>query len=116
VTNLENTFTSEELEALILGACWAMEDEDDSIADAATTACEKLASMLPNPKSGVLACPIPNPDDPTGSYWIPFLNGAAEAERKLELVYRDKMGSGTSRVIWRSWRGARRVRTSGSFA
>jgi predicted DNA-binding transcriptional regulator YafY len=100
VTTPESKFTAEELESLILGACWAMEDEDDSIADAATTACEKLAAMLPEPKAGELVCPSPNPDDLTGGYWLPFLEGAAEAERKLELVYRDKMGSGTSRVIW----------------
>jgi len=95
-----NPFTADEFDALLLGLCWAMEDEEPSVATAAATACEKIAALLPAPPALALDCPAPNPDDPSGSYWIPFLEAAAESERKLSLVYRDKTGSGSSRVIW----------------
>ena len=104
----ETTFTAEEFDALLLGLCWAMDDEEPSVAIAASSACEKISSLLPEPSSLSIDCPAPNPDDPTGSYWIPFLEDASAAERKLSLVYRDKTGSGSSRVIWPlmvdSWR------------
>lgn len=99
-TGPANTFTEEELDALLLGLHWAMEDEEDSVADAATSACDKIAAMLPEPVAMTVPCPRPNPDDPSGSHWIPFLEAACAAERKLSLVYRDKTGSGSSRVVW----------------
>jgi predicted DNA-binding transcriptional regulator YafY len=103
-----NLFSSDEFEALLLGLCWAMDDEEPTIAVAAASACEKISALLPEPAPLEIACPIPNPDDPSGSYWGPFVEAAAEAERKLSLVYRDKTGNGTSRVIWPlmldSWR------------
>jgi predicted DNA-binding transcriptional regulator YafY len=95
-----NLFTAEEFDALLLGLCWAMDDEEPSVAIAASSACEKISSLLPEPESLAIDCPAPNPDDPSGSYWIPFLDGASAAESKLSLVYRDKTGSGSSRVIW----------------
>ena len=103
-----NTFTEDEFEALLLGLSWAMEDEEPSVATAATTAIQKIAAMLPEPPAMELEAPSPNPDDPTGSSWIPFLEAASESERKLSLVYRDKTGSGSSRIVWPlmldSWR------------
>jgi predicted DNA-binding transcriptional regulator YafY len=93
-------FTPDEFDALLLGLCWAMEDEEPSVAIAASSACEKISGLLPEPLAEPIACPNPNPDDPSGSYWVPFVESAAEAERKLSLVYRDKMGAGTERVIW----------------
>jgi predicted DNA-binding transcriptional regulator YafY len=97
---LTTTFTPDELDSILLGLCWAMEDEEPSVADAAATACEKIATLLPEPTAALIDCPAPNPDDPTGSYLIPFLESAAEAEVKLSLVYRDKVGNGSSRVVW----------------
>jgi len=101
-------FTADELDALLLGLCWTMEDEEPSVATAAATACEKIAAMLPEPPAMELERPDPNPDDPSGSFWVPFLEAAAEAETRLSLTYRDKAGSGSSRVIWPlmldSWR------------
>ena len=108
--NTENPtqFTDEEFDALLLGLSWAMDDEEPSVAKAAVTASGKIAAMLPEPAAIQLPCPPPNPDDPSGTYWIPFLEDACAAERKLSLVYRDKAGSGSSRVIWPlmvdSWR------------
>jgi predicted DNA-binding transcriptional regulator YafY len=77
-----------------------MEDEESSVAEAAADACEKIAAMLPDPPAIEVECPTPNPDDPSGSFWVPFLEDAAEAERRLSLVYRDKAGAGSSRIIW----------------
>jgi len=93
-------FTPDELDALLLGLCWTMEDEEPSVATAAATAAEKIAAMLPEPPALDIPCPTPNPDDPSGAFWVPFLEAAAESETKLSLVYRDKTGSGSSRVIW----------------
>ncbi len=93
-------FTEDEFDALLLGLAWAMEDEEPSIAEAAGSAADKIAAMLPPPAALTLSCPAPNPDDPSGGYWLPFLEAASEAERKLALVYRDKTGAGTSRVVW----------------
>jgi predicted DNA-binding transcriptional regulator YafY len=95
-----NLFTAEEFDALLLGLCWAMDDEEPSVAIAASSACEKISGLLPEPADLTVDCPAPNPDDSSGSYWIPFLDAASESERKLSLVYRDKTGSGSSRVIW----------------
>jgi predicted DNA-binding transcriptional regulator YafY len=95
-----NPLTADEFDSILLGLCWAMEDEEPSVATAAATACEKIAAMLPEPPPLALECPAPNPDDPSGSSWIPFLEAAAESERKLSLVYRDKTGNGSQRVIW----------------
>ena len=103
-----NQFSTEELDALLLGLCWAMDDEEASVAVAASSACEKVAGMLPEPPALQLECPAPDPDDPSGKYWVDFLDSAAESERKLDLVYRDKTGAGSARVIWPlmidSWR------------
>jgi predicted DNA-binding transcriptional regulator YafY len=99
-TENSSLFTDEEFDALLLGLSWAMDDEEASVAEAATTACVKIASMLPEPSPMQLPCPAPNPNDISGSYWIPFLEEACAAERKLSLVYRDKTGSGSERVIW----------------
>jgi len=103
-----NIFSPDEFDALLLGLCWTMEDEEPSVATAAATACEKIAAMLPEPPALELECPAPNHDDPSGSSWTSFLEAAAESERKLSLVYRDKTGSGSERVIWPlmldSWR------------
>jgi predicted DNA-binding transcriptional regulator YafY len=93
-------FSPDEFDSILLGLCWAMEDEEPSVATAAATACEKIAKLLPPPATDVIDCPAPNPDDPSGAYWIPFLDSASEAEIKLSLVYRDKIGNGTSRVVW----------------
>ena len=100
--NTENStlFTDEEFDALLLGLSWAMADEEPSVAEAATTACVKIAAMLPEAPAIQLPCPPPNADDISGSYWIPFLEDACTAERKLSLVYCDKAGSGSARVIW----------------
>ena len=96
----EDLFTEDEFDSILLGLCWAMEDEESSIAEAAETALDKVANMLPAPIGEAIECPAPNPDDATGGYWVPFLDRAAAAERKLSLVYRDKTGNGTSRVVW----------------
>ena len=95
-----NLFTTDELDSILLGLCWAMEDEEPSVAEAAVTACEKIAGLLPEPADEVIECPAPNIDDTSGSYWIPFLESVAAAERKVSLVYRDKIGNGSSRVVW----------------
>jgi predicted DNA-binding transcriptional regulator YafY len=96
----QNLFTADEFDSILLGLCWAMEDEEPSVAEAAVTACVKIANLLPEPAAEFIDCPAPNPDDPSGSYWIPFLESASAAETKLSLVYRDKVGNGTSRVVW----------------
>ena len=99
-TAIQTLFTSQEFDALFLGLFWAMDDEEASVADAAESALDKLAGLLPEPTAEPIACPEPNPDDPAGAYWVPFLQSAAEAERSLSLVYRDKTGAGSSRVVW----------------
>jgi predicted DNA-binding transcriptional regulator YafY len=99
-TELTNLFTEDEFDAILLGLSWAAEDEETSVAEAAATAIDKIAGLLPEPDAEPIACPAPNPDDPTGSYWVPFLESAAAAERSLSLVYRDKLGNGTARVVW----------------
>ncbi len=93
-------FTPDEFDALLLGLAWAMEDEEPSVASAAASAAQKVAALLPEPAPLSLPCPSPDPDDTLGAHWIPFLEAAAQSERKLSLVYRDKTGSGSSRVIW----------------
>jgi len=95
-----NTFTADEFDSILLGLCWAMEDEEPSVAEAAETACAKISGLLPEPTAELIACPSPDPDDPAGSFWIPFLESASAAERSLSLVYRDKTGNGSSRVVW----------------
>jgi predicted DNA-binding transcriptional regulator YafY len=102
------TFSDDEFDALLLGLCWAMDDEEVSIATAAAGATDKIASLLPDPPTEVPDVPATDPEDRTGKYRVPFLEAAAEAERKLDLVYRDKTGAGSHRVIWPlmidSWR------------
>lgn len=99
-TAMTTLFTQDELDSILLGLAWAMDDEEPTIAVAAATATEKVSALLPEPADELVPCPTANPDDPTGSYWVPFLDSAAAAERKVSLVYRDKTGNGTSRVVW----------------
>jgi predicted DNA-binding transcriptional regulator YafY len=92
--------TTDEYDAIFLGLCWAMDDEEPSVAIAASTATDKLAAQLPEPPALTLECPTPAPDDRTGKLYAPFLEAAAESECKLDLAYRDKTGASSSRIIW----------------
>ena len=101
-------FTPDEFDSLLLGLAWAMDDEEPTVAMAAATATDKIAALLPEPPTDLPACPTHNPEDRTGKYWVPFLEEVCEGECKLDLVYRDKTGAGSHRIIWPlmvdSWR------------
>ena len=101
-------FTDDEFDALLLGLCWAMDDEEPSMAVAAASATEKIAALLPEPADDLPPVPAINPEDRTGKQLVPFLEAVSESEHKLDIVYRDKNGAGSSRVIWPlmvdSWR------------
>lgn len=96
-------FSSEEIEALVLGSRWVAQLGDAPLAAAARDAIAKIAAVLPIEArhdlegSGLLVGPRPPAD---GGSHLPLVRKAIREERKLSLAYRDGEGRVSERVVW----------------
>lgn len=97
-------FTSDEIEALILGTRWVIENGDQHISDAARNTLTRIAAVLPSElreeleKSTLLVGPsnLQAPD----SVDLKQLRKAIRSEYKLSLQYRDLSNNLSTRTIW----------------
>ena len=97
-------FNADELEALLLGARWASLQADPLLAQAATTAMDRIRSALPLDlriavdTSGLLVPDMRDPGQP--ETWQAALRRAIRSEHKVLLHYEDQHGNLTQRLIW----------------
>ncbi|NHZ34347.1 helix-turn-helix transcriptional regulator [Massilia rubra] len=97
-------FSTDELEALVLGARWVRRQGDDALAEAASNALAKIATATPKDLRDCIA---------ETSLWVPvgpgapdttvFVRPAREAIRdqhKLRIGYRDAAGVASERTVW----------------
>jgi len=95
-------FTSEEIEAILVGARLLRRTGDVGLQDAAARVLSKVEVILPEALRDYLAAPIafvsprgaPAVDD------LSEIRTAIRAERKLRIDYVDEQGRCTSRTIW----------------
>ncbi|MBX3585221.1 MAG: YafY family transcriptional regulator [Ramlibacter sp.] len=97
-------FSTEEIEALVLGSRWVAGRTDAALAQAARNAMAKIAAVLPPDLRHELdsAALLVGPPDPqaAGDRELAAIRGAIRAEQRLCIGYRDAAGRTTSRVIW----------------
>jgi len=98
-------FSTEEIEAFVLGISWVADRADSTLALAARNLLAKVKAVLPAPLRreleattlivGPAAGRIPVDDA------VPrALRTAIREEKKLQIMYRDDQGRTTSRIIW----------------
>ncbi|MEG0922161.1 MAG: YafY family protein [Comamonas sp.] len=97
-------FNADELEALLLGARWASLQADPQLAQAATTAMDRIRSALPLDlriavdTSGLLVPDMREAAQP--ETWQTALRRSIRNEHKVILHYQDQHGSLTERLVW----------------
>ncbi len=97
-------FSTDEVEALALGAKWVHERADGHLANAARDALAKISAVLPEARRDDLANSAllvgPGEAVAAGIAEIDTIRRAIRAERKLHISYADAHGAPTSRTIW----------------
>lgn len=102
-------FSTEEIEALVLGSRWVAERADPRLGSAARQAIAKVAAVLPPEArqwldgASLLVGPAVDPPShevSAGDAGLPAIRQALRAEHKLQLRYRDVQGAETHRVVW----------------
>lgn len=98
------SFTSDELEALVLGARWVSRQHDRGLAEAAGSALAKIAAAAPrdlrDAVHGVGVWVAPSCAQPASSEVHESLREAIRTERKVEMVYRREGSEPVTRVVW----------------
>ena len=98
-------FSEDEIEALVLGSRWVADrTADERLSAAARTALAKIATVLPaDLRDSVDATALlvgPRAAPTAGETGLPQIRQAIRDERKIEIVYQDAQGAGTSRRVW----------------
>lgn len=97
-------FSTEEIEALVLGTRWVAGRSDEHLGLAARNALAKIGAVLPQELRDELdAIPLlvgPSAGTVTDQVDVSLIRQAIRAEQKLEITYRDDKGSDSARVIW----------------
>jgi predicted DNA-binding transcriptional regulator YafY len=97
-------FSDEEVEALVLGARWVAQQDDEPLARAAADAIAKIAAVLPDDlregiaSTGLLAGPPPEPKPELVD--LAPIRQAIREECKLVLSYSDAKGDRSKRTVW----------------
>jgi predicted DNA-binding transcriptional regulator YafY len=98
------TFSSEELDALVLGMRWVADRCDKTLSAGALSTLAKVAAVLPTElrreleeSSLLVGAPLKRP-----AHKVPsdLLRAAVRAEQKLNIAYVDGNGVHTQRVVW----------------
>jgi predicted DNA-binding transcriptional regulator YafY len=96
--------TTDEIDAVALGATWVAGHADESLARAAEDLLAKIAAVLPEEMRPFLGNPaaraVPAWDRPRDGIDVPQLRAWIRAGRKLRLDYADEQGRATQRTIW----------------
>ena len=97
-------FTSDEIDAVALGAQWVAGHGDPALARAARDVLAKIASVVPEEMRPFLTEPAlrtpRTPDVPADTIDTAALRGAIRAGRKIVIGYGDGAGRQTQRVVW----------------
>jgi predicted DNA-binding transcriptional regulator YafY len=97
-------FSEEEIEAIMLGQRWVVEQGDRALARAARNALSKIMSVLPADlrNEAELSALLVGPTDlvPVGEEELGLIRLAIRRERKLYIRYRDGKLDQTERMIW----------------
>ncbi|MFN7724651.1 MAG: helix-turn-helix transcriptional regulator [Rubrivivax sp.] len=97
-------FSTEELEALVLGSRWVAERGDTRLASAARDALAKIAAMLPAELRHQLdtSALLVGPGDPitAGDTEVAAIRQAIRMEHKVEISYRDAGARDSRRTVW----------------
>ncbi len=97
-------FTSDELEALMLGASFVRERADPGLVRAAEDAVAKILAVLPSAAKPVfLDAPVMAPSfrsPPADGIDLAALRRVLRSGRKLAIHYRDEQGRETERTVW----------------
>lgn len=96
-------FTSQELEALVLGMRWVTRQADPELAHSAASCLGKVLSELPDDLADevthntLLVGPAASLADDDN---VACLRAALQAEFKIEFQYQDQAGRNSQRVVW----------------
>lgn len=96
-------FTTEEIEALVLGSQWVAKTGDPRLADAAREALARIGAVLPPDLRDALDTSglfIVAPARPQQALPLADLRRALREELKIDIVYRDAAGAPSRRTIW----------------
>lgn len=97
-------FTTDEVEAVMLGLRWVMRRGDNDLVRAAQDAVAKVGTVLPADLRGVLTDASlivpPSWKAVADAVDVAALRRAIREQRKIDLVYRSEDGTRTERVIW----------------
>jgi predicted DNA-binding transcriptional regulator YafY len=97
--------TSDELEALVLGAQWVKGHGDPALARAAAAIVAKVSAIVPEPLRGLIDDPtVATPPvwhpRPEGGIDVARLRAWSQQGRKLAIRYADESGRVTERTVW----------------
>ena len=97
-------FSTEEIEALALGARWVAKRSDARLGQAAVNALAKIGAVLPpGLRDEIDGTPLligPSSAGVTDQVDLALVRQAIRAECKLRIEYRDEKGVASTRVIW----------------
>ncbi len=97
-------FSTEEIEALVLGTRWVARRSDERLGLAASNALAKIGAVLPQELRDELdAIPLlvaPSAVAVTDRVDVSLIRQAIRGEQKLEITYRDDKGADSNRIIW----------------
>ncbi|ELY4128563.1 YafY family transcriptional regulator [Cronobacter malonaticus] len=96
-------FDAHEVDALMLGLHWVMRHTDPQLEAAARNAVAKIHAILPENLSQHIRYPslmVPPPGNDSSLRFLADIRQAIHQRRKLELVYTDKDGAASSRLVW----------------
>lgn len=97
-------FTTEEIEALLLGTRWVIDRADERLAMAARNALSKIGAVVPSRlkeslETGTLLIPT-QPRPTVEGKFMECMRRAIREETKVAITYRDLKDQLTKRVIW----------------
>ncbi|EOL9014138.1 helix-turn-helix transcriptional regulator [Cronobacter malonaticus] len=96
-------FDAHEVDALMLGLHWVMRHTDPQLEAAARNAVAKIHAILPENLAQHIRYPslmVPPPGNDSSLRFLADIRQAIHQHRKLELVYTDKDGAASSRLVW----------------
>ncbi|EOC0419170.1 YafY family transcriptional regulator [Cronobacter malonaticus] len=96
-------FDAHEVDALMLGLHWVMRHTDAQLEAAARNAVAKIHAILPENLAQHIRYPslmVPPPGNDSSLRFLTDIRQAIHQRRKLELVYTDKDGAASSRLVW----------------
>lgn len=91
---LSITLADDEIDAVLLGLRLAAQQEELGLIDAADAVTDRIDAALRRTK------PVAEPPMDTANPIEHAIAAALAGNRKLRLVYADKQGRGTERVVW----------------